>query len=49
MKARSEGKYIIVDAVLEVRTRALENSFTAKVDRCVNRLKLRKLINKKYT
>ena len=49
MKARGEKKYTIVDAVLEERTQALENGFLAKVDKCVNWLKLRTLINKKYT
>ena len=50
MNARSEKKYTIVDdAVLEERTQALENGFLAKVDKCVNWLKLRTLVNKKYT
>ena len=49
MKARGEKKYTIVDAVLEERTQAWENGFLAKVDKCVNWLKLRTLINKKYT
>ena len=49
MNARGEKKYTIVDAVLEERTQALENGFLAKVDKCVNWLKLRTLINKKYT
>ena len=44
MKARGEKKYTIVDAVLEERTQALENGFLAKVDKCVNWLKLRTLI-----
>ena len=48
-KAGSEKKYIIVDAVLEVRTQALANSFLAYVDKYVNWLNLRTLINKKYT
>ena len=49
MNARGEKKYTIVDAVLEERTQALENGFLAKVDKCVNWLKLRTLVNKKYT
>ena len=49
MNAHGEKKYTIVDAVLEERTQALENGFLAKVDKCVNWLKLRTLINKKYT
>ena len=49
MNARVEKEYTIVDAVLEERTQALENGFLAKVDKCVNWLKLRTLINKKYT
>ena len=49
MKARSEKKYTIVDAALEVHVQALGNGFLAKADKCMNGLKLRTPINKKYT
>ena len=50
MKARREKKYTIVDAaVLEGRVNALDKSFLIQIDKCVNWLKLRTLINKKYT
>ena len=47
MKARSEKKYTIVDAVLEGRVNALDKSFLVQIDKCVDWLKLRTLINKK--
>lgn len=49
MKARNEKKYTIVDAVLEGRVNALDKSFLVQIDKCVDWLKLRTLINKKYT
>lgn len=49
MKARREKKYTIVDAVLEGRVNALDKSFLIQIDKCVDWLKLRTLINKKYT
>ena len=49
MKARREKKYTIVDAVLEGRVNALGKSFFIQIYKCVDWLKLRTLINKKYT
>lgn len=46
MKARREKKYTIVDAVLEGRVNALDKSFLIQIDKCVDWLKLRTLINK---
>ena len=49
MKRVEKRNYTIVDAVREGRVNALDKSFLIQIDKCVNWLKLRTLINKKYT
>ncbi len=49
MKARSEKRYTIIDALIEERVNALGNTFLVQIDRCINWLKFRTLINTRYT